>query len=120
MIRSWVQLLGVAALAAAMLGAPCRDCFPREETPATAPCGHDCCPKPRPAKESSKPCSWQPAGFDALETVKQLVAPGMAAVPLPAARALVSSPATGVDPVRADWHAPPCRSSGACLAPLRI
>ncbi|MCX7602860.1 MAG: hypothetical protein N2036_02180, partial [Bryobacteraceae bacterium] len=104
MIGSRAQLLGILALAVAMLGAPCRDCFPREEAKPKAPCGHDCCPKPKPAKES-KPCSWQPAGFDALETARQTVAPEWQAAELPAAPAQSLLPMPPAERIRADWHA---------------
>lgn len=116
-IRSWAQFLGVAALAVAMLGAPCRDCFPREE--AKAPCGHDCCPKPKPARES-KPCSWQPAGFDALESAKHTAAPELVAVLLPAAIMQAAPVAPCSERVCADWHAPPPPAPPASLPPLRI
>jgi hypothetical protein len=115
-IRRWVQILGIIGLAAAMLGAPCRNCAPKEE--AKAPCGHDCCPRPKPAKES-KPCTWQPAGFDALEKSKESPAPEWQAAEAPVLR----------QPAMPAWmperKAPLCDGSppglqAPVLSPLRI
>jgi len=100
-----------------MLGAPCRDCFPRAD--AKAPCGHDCCPKPKPDNDG-KPCSWQPAGFDALETAKAQLTPEwqVAAMPEPHAGPLpVLMPALSRWTA---WHGPPPTSSPASPLPLRI
>lgn len=80
-IRSWARFLAVIGIAVAMLGAPCRNCAPKEEP--KAPCGHDCCPKP---KQSSpvKSCSWMPAGFDAVEKAKESFSPDWQADAVPA------------------------------------
>jgi len=111
----WARLFATAGLAIAMLGAPCRDCAPKEEPKPH--CGHDCCPKPSPAHES-KPCSWMPAGFDAVEKSKESFSPDWDAgvlVPAPAesgAQALESAPAAVPD------DSPP--SPPSFLVPLRI
>lgn len=120
MFRGWLQALGIAALAVVLLGAPCRDCFPRDEAPAKAPCGHDCCPKPKPAKGSSKPCAWQPAGFDALETAKQKVEPELVAFVLAAPGTAAIAIDSMADAVRASWHAPPSAVSAPRISPLRL
>ena len=116
MIRRWAHLLVTFGLAVAMLGAPCRNCAPKEEP--KAPCGHDCCPKPKPERES-KPCSWQPAGFDALETAKQAVTPDWqftAVLDSPAPR--LSANSTFLTASAALDRPPP--APPAALLPLRI
>lgn len=117
MIRSWPRFLASVGLAIAMLGAPCRNCAPKEEPKAH--CGHDCCPKPKPERES-KPCSWQPAGFDAIERAKQAVEPDWQAQEFapasPAVAALFSEAAMAsfLD------DRPPPQPPPAALLPLRI
>ncbi len=117
MIHYWVRFLATIGLAAAMLGAPCRNCAPKEDPKPH--CGHDCCPKPKPDHES-KPCSWQPAGFDAIEKSKESVSPDWQAsafVPLQlesGAQALKRPAGLFLDDL------PPPQPPPATLIPLRI
>jgi hypothetical protein len=100
-----------------MLGAPCRNCAPKEAPKAH--CGHDCCPKPKPAQES-KPCSWQPAGFDAIEKAKETIHPGWHAVELPSPRLDAAQPAEPRLALSAPEDRPPPLPPPAALPPLRL
>jgi len=99
-MHSWLKLATVAMLCISLFGAPCRNCQPKE---TKAHCGHDCCPKPKPAPG----CAWQPsdtASTDAQAAV-ELAPPEqtqseLASTPLAMEREY--SPE-----VRVDWSPPP-------------
>lgn len=117
MVRNWARLLSTLGLAVAILGAPCRNCAPKEEPKAH--CGHDCCPKPKPAREH-KPCSWQPAGFDAIEKAKETLDPGwqsLLTAALPFDAALPAEPHMALP---APEDRPPPLPPPAALPPLRL
>lgn len=79
MLRRWAQAMASIALAIAVVGTPCRNCQPAPDERSSS--GRDCCSKSKPAQKS---CSWQPAGFDAVEKAQQVIEPAPAAV-VPAA-----------------------------------
>lgn len=115
--QHWARFLATIGLAAAMLGAPCRNCAPREDPKPH--CGHDCCPKPKPGPEST-PCSWQPAGFDAIEKSRESFSPDwQAAAFLPL---LVESGALAMERPVVFFldDRPPPQAPPASLTPLRI
>jgi hypothetical protein len=82
MIPVWAKLLVVFTLSLALVAAPCKNCQPKAHQQQQNDCGHDCCPKPKPAQKS---CSWQPADFDAVENAKDTAAALPALVELPQA-----------------------------------
>jgi len=116
-IQNWARFLATLGIAVAMLGAPCRDCAPKEEPKAH--CGHDCCPKPKP-NHQSKPCSWMPAGFDAVEKSKESFSPGWdAGVLMPAPAESGALELEHVAAVVPDDRPPPLPPPSS-LIPLRI
>lgn len=70
-MNRWLKLVSVLAMSAALIGAPCKNCEPKPAKSQPQQCGHDCCPKPKPEKQS---CKWQPADYAASEA-KQAVQP---------------------------------------------
>lgn len=117
MIQNWARFLATIGIAVAMLGAPCRNCAPKEDPKPH--CGHDCCPKP---KQSSpvKSCSWMPAGFDAIEKAKESFPPDWQADFIPALQ-----PGAGAQPLERTTallseYRPPPQSPPPSLVPLRI
>ncbi len=70
MFSAWTKLAVALTLSLALVAAPCKNCQPKDPAQDQAKhCGHDCCPKPKPVKQS---CSWQPADYDAVEKAKDV------------------------------------------------
>jgi hypothetical protein len=116
-VHNWARLLATVGLAVAMLGAPCRNCAPKED-PKPA-CGHDCCPKPKP-HENSKSCSWQPAGFDAVEKAKISITPDWQSSALVADSIAPAVSITAAPRAALAEDRPPPLPPPAALPPLRI
>ncbi|MBI4889608.1 MAG: hypothetical protein HY821_03215 [Acidobacteria bacterium] len=95
MLPRWAQLVFSFLLCLTLVGAPCRNCQPKEQAKH---CGHDCCPKPKPVKQS---CSWQPADYDAVEKAKDLHAGEPLAVAVQ-----IAAPETLVPVISAERPAP--------------
>lgn len=63
-MNRWLKLVAAVAMSVALIGAPCKNCEPKAAKSQPQQCGHDCCPKPKPEKQS---CKWQPADYAASE-----------------------------------------------------
>lgn len=72
MLFTWAKIAVAFGLCLTLVAAPCKNCQPKapaqqQNDQHQKDCGHDCCPKPKPAQQA---CSWQPADFDAVEKAK--------------------------------------------------
>lgn len=82
MFSAWAKLAVAFTLSLALVAAPCKNCQPKPQQKSQQDCGHDCCPKPKPAE---KTCSWQPADYDAVEGAKDAASSAPALITLPEA-----------------------------------
>lgn len=99
MLPSWAKLAAAALVCVSLIGAPCKNCQPRDDQPV-----HDCCPKPKPTH-----CSWQPAAYDAVDKANHhsLDAPAPAAFVSFEPLTLIVGAALTAPPAAIDTSPPP-------------
>jgi uncharacterized low-complexity protein len=99
MFSTWAKLALASILSLALVAAPCKHCQPKTQQNRPQDCGHDCCPKPKPAQTA---CSWQPADYDAVENAKATSAAAPALSALPEAPVEPAPATSGVEGARPD------------------
>lgn len=106
MFSSWAKLAVAFTMSLALVAAPCKNCQPKAQQNHQQDCGHDCCPKPKPAQTT---CSWQPADYDAVEGAKDTSAAAPVLMALPEAPVEPAPAFSGLESVRpaADPSPPP-------------